>query len=304
VFSTAVIVVLVAATAVAFALTERVKLERSPIYKTSVDRVFSPACGARCATRVARIDFRLRKRERLTIWVEHDGRRTTIVPGRTYPAGRVSLVFTGVGSSGATLPDGIYRPVVHLGFSHRTIALPNEIRIDTKPPVAVVHHPQHAVISPDGDGRKDSFRTTYRVSEPARAILRVDRQDVVVTYRRPLRGTLTWNGRIDGHPARPGNHLLEISARDPAGNESKPFPFAIVQVRFVALGRKRVVVRPGARFAIRVSADASRVTWLLHGRTGLARPGTLRIRAPGSPGVYRLYVTAAGHAAKATVVVA
>ena len=302
--STAVVVALVAATAVAFALTEGVKLERSPIYKTNVDKVFSPACGARCATNVARIDFRLRKREHLTVWVEHDGRRTTIVPGRTYRPGKVSLVFTGVTSSGTTLPDGIYQPVVHLGFSHRTITLPNTIRIDTKPPVVTVHHPQHVVISPDGDGRRDSFRTAYRVSEPARAILRVDHRQVVVTYRKPLRGTLTWNGRLDGRPARPGNHLLEISARDPAGNEAKPFPFAIVQIRFVALGRKRIVVGPGARFAIRVSADARRVTWLLHARTGLAKPGTLRIRAPRSRGVYRLYVTAAGHAAKATLVVA
>jgi hypothetical protein len=53
-----------------------------------------------------------------------------------------------------------------------------------------------------------------------------------------------------------------------------------------------------------VLADARDVEWRLHGGHGLARPGTLRLRAPTRRGVYRLYVTAAGHAAKAFVVVA
>ena len=301
--STAFVVVLLAATAIAFALTEGVKLERTPIFGTSVDPVFSPDCG--CRTRAARIDFRLRRRERLTVWMERgDERVRTLVPGRTYRPGRVRLLFDGVGDDGTTLPDGIYKPVVHLGQSHRTITLPNPIRLDTKPPVVRVAHAQHAVISPDGDGRRDSFRFTYAVSEPAHAILIVDDTQVVFTYRKPLRSTIAWNGRIRGRRARPGNHVLELSAQDVAGNRARPVPFAVVQIRFVALGRKRVLVRPGGRFAIRVSADAARVRWLLHGRTGLARPGTLHLRAPRSQGVYRLYVTAAGHAAKATVVVA
>ena len=55
--------------------------------------------------------------------------------------------------------------------------------------------------------------------------------------------------------------------------------------------------------AIRISADAARVRWLLHGRSGYARPGTLHLRAPRSKGVFRLYVTAGKHAATAAVVV-
>ena len=74
-------------------------------------------------------------------------------------------------------------------------------------------------------------------------------------------------------------------------------------IRYVALGRTRVVVRPRGRFAILVLADASHVEWRLRGRHGVARPGTLHLRAPAATGVYRLYVTAAGHAAKALVVV-
>jgi hypothetical protein len=70
------------------------------------------------------------------------------------------------------------------------------------------------------------------------------------------------------------------------------------------LARTRVVVRPGGRFALRVSTDAPRVSWRLNGRSGVQRSGTLHFRAPKTAGVYRLYVLAAGHAAKCTVVVA
>jgi len=63
-------------------------------------------------------------------------------------------------------------------------------------------------------------------------------------------------------------------------------------------------VRPGGKFALRVSADTPSVSWTLHGRSGTQRTGTLRFTAPKSVGVYRLYVTAGTHAALCTVVVA
>ncbi len=42
---------------------------------------------------------------------------------------------------------------------------------------------------------------------------------------------------------------------------------------------------------------------LLHGRHGIARRVTLHLRAPQTPGVYRLYGTAATHSAQGLVVV-
>ena len=59
-----------------------------------------------------------------------------------------------------------------------------------------------------------------------------------------------------------------------------------------------------SRFAVRVLTDATTVDWRLHGAHGEVSYHTLHLRAPRSPGVYRLYVEAAGHAAKALVVVA
>jgi hypothetical protein len=298
VLSTAFLVALLAATAAAFALTEGAKLELSPISETFVAPVFSPGITN------GDIKFRLRKTDHLSVWMTHDGKRVaTIVSGQTYRAGWVQLVFTGISPAGITLPDGIYVPVVHLGRTHRTITIPSKIRIDTKPPVIHFRHRQHAVISPDGDGHKDVFRVHYTLNKPAHALLLVDGQTFEVTQIK-LKGELDWYGKLNGVPARLGNHVLSISASDVAGNVTKPFPFAIVQIRYITLGRTRILVRPGARFAVRVSHDSPTVSWLLHGRHGTATGVTLHLRAPRKPGVYRLYVTASSHTAKALVVVA
>jgi len=300
--STAFLVALLAATAGAFALTEGAKLELSPIYRTHVPKVFSPACN--CDTDVASIDFGLRKSDRLTVWMERDGKRVrTLVSGRSYGAGNVPLVFDGISDTGLTLPQGLYRPVVHLAREHRTIKLPNLIEIDTKPPAVRIRHRIYTHISPDRDGRKDVFRAPYRLSERGHGILLVDGQQVRLTRFQTLQGVLVWNGRINGRLAHPGNHVLQASAQDVAGNRAKPFPFAVVQIRYVSLGRTRVIAKPGTRFAILVLSDARQVSWLLNRRRGVARPGTLRLEAPKKRGVYRLYVSAAGHSAKALVVV-
>ena len=74
-------------------------------------------------------------------------------------------------------------------------------------------------------------------------------------------------------------------------------------LRYVSLGRDRIVVGAGERFAVRVSADAERVRWTLGGRSGFAGPGTLRLRAPLQKGQFTLTVTAAGRSARAAVFV-
>ncbi len=304
VLSTAFCVALLAATAGAFALTEGAKTELIPIYGTRIDKIFSPTCSLRnCRKQVADIDFRLRKRQHIVVWMERDGNRvSTIVPGRTYPRGEVRLVFDGISDAGLTMPDGSYIPVVRL--PHRTIRLPNTIVLDTKPPRVVhVRHRIYTHISPDGDGRDDVFRVPYRLSEPAHAVLLVDHRQVEFVRFAVQHGLLSWNGKVDGRLARPGNHLLEIAAQDAAGNRSKPFPFAVVTIRYLQLVRTRILVRPGGRFAVRVLTDAKTVSWLLDRGRGSVDSHTLRLRAPVKPGVYRLNVTAAGHTVKALVVV-
>ena len=85
-----VVLALLGATAAAFAVTERLKLERSPITGTKVDRVFSPVCE--CARDVAVVSFVLRRRETVTVDILDSGGRSirTLVRNRGEPAGRVS----------------------------------------------------------------------------------------------------------------------------------------------------------------------------------------------------------------------
>jgi len=306
ILSTATVLVLLAASAVAFALTEGAKLERSPIAGTRVDPLFSPESTANPA---AHIRFRVRSAERLEVWIERDGNRvrTLLTPRNVRRGSSLDLVWNGLSDNAIAQPDGVYMPVVKLFRSHRTIVLPSPIRIDTHAPAISVRHPQYPIVSPDGDGHHDAFRVTYHLDEAAHAILlegNAPARQVVFTRGQRLAGQLVWTGREQGHAPRPGRYVLSISAQDRAGNRSKPYPFAIAQVRYVVLARTRVVVRPGGRFALRVSTDAPTVQWTLHGRSGTQRAGTLHFRAPKRAGVYRLYVSAAGHAARCAVVVA
>jgi len=298
--STSFVVLLLAATAAAFALSEGARSEPSPIYRPRASGVFSPDC--RCTRNAGTVSFRLRTADRVTLWLERDGERVaTVVSGRRYPSGPVAITVDGITSSGTVLGDGAYGPVVHLEREHRTILLPTRLVVDSKAPAIRVPTVPRAIISPDGDHRHDTFSVPYSVSEPARPILLVDDRRVAVAA--PA-GRLVWNGRIGGRAVRRGLYVLKASAEDRAGNRAPEHVFAIVQVRYVALGRDRVLARPGGRFAVRVSTDSPTVRWTLHGRGGVGRRGTLRLRAPRRPGVYHLYVFANGHAAKAAVVVA
>ncbi len=311
VLSTAVVLALLAATAVAFAITEGAKLTKSPIAGTFVTPVFSPD-SVLADKKTARVQFRLRTRERLAVWIQDsDGHRVrTLLSNRVEPKGtKLDLAWDGFADSGLLRPDGVYMPVVKLQRSHRTIVLPSEILLDTKPPTITVHHPQYPIVSPDGDGHGDVFRVQYKVDEPAHAILSVRGRQVLFTLTKKLAGELIWDGKVKNSQhvlvvAHPGRYLLSISAQDVAGNVGKGVPFAIAQVRYVVLARKRVVVRPGGHFAIRVSTDAPTVSWRLNGRSGVMHSGTLHFRAPKSSGVFRLYVSAARHSASCAVVVA
>ena len=78
VLSTAVVLALLAATALAFAITEGAKLEESPIYGTDVTPIFSPSGTPKPSPQVK---FRLRTRERIEVWIQ-DGRGQRVATSR------------------------------------------------------------------------------------------------------------------------------------------------------------------------------------------------------------------------------
>jgi hypothetical protein len=299
----ALVAALLVATAAAFAYTERLKLTPTPILKTRVDKLISPVCE--CPTDRARIEFRLRRRDRITLAIldrKGDVVRT-VVSDRSQRAGRVSLIWDGRDDLGRVVVSGAYKPRVKLAVNRRTIELPNRIQVDTVLPRVEMAGARPRVFSPDADGRSDRVRISYRVDEPAQVSLYVDGVRRVVKRGSREEGTIDWNGRVDGTVFAVGAHELSLVARDLAGNLSSRTPPTRVVLRFVALGRNRIVTAPGRRFALRVSADARRVEWHLGARSGSVPPGTVHIRAPKQPGRYTLTVREHGHAVRAAVIV-
>lgn len=294
---------LLVATSAAFVVTEQLKLTRNPIVGPRVDKLFSPACD--CVSDTAAITFRLRTPDRVTLDVIDSRGDVVRELARRRPQGRaaVSYIWDGRDGDGQVVAEGSYRPRVHLDRARRTIVMPNPIRVDLTPPRVVTFTARPLVISPDGDGRSDRMRIRYRVSERAVVELYVDGTRAVRKKGTRPRGTFRWNGVVAGERLPEGVYTLRLLARDVAGNLGSRSGSRTVRIRYLALGRDRVVVASGGRFAILALSQARRIHWRLGGRTGVARPGTLKLRAPQRPGRYTLRVEANGHVKRAAVVV-
>ena len=300
--STLLVVALLGGTAAAFAVTQGLKTRPSPITAPRIQKVFSPQCD--CATRLAVIQFRLRKPDRVRLQIVDSGGNVvrTLVPGRRLRRGTVTYTWNGRDDQGRFVAEGVYKPRVHLADQHRTIDLPNDMRVDTTAPTVTIRSVAPREISPDGDGRRDRVIVRYSFSERAHALLFVGSRRVVFTRGQLPTGTVEWNGRIDGRPVRPGSYVLRLGAQDPAGNVSTPKRAGAVLVRYVELARHSIQAKAGTRFGVRVFADR-RVRWRLGARNGTAAPGLVVLRAPRKPGRYTLGVTVPGHADAADLIV-
>jgi hypothetical protein len=304
------VVCLLAATAVAFAVTENLKLEESPIRSTQITTLFSPVCRA-CppADRSARIGFQLRREEdiRLDI-VDSSGsivRRALV--SQVVPAVFREFAWDGRDASGRVVADGVYRAQIALIDQGRTIVFPDKIRVDATPPTVDDVKVRHAVFSPDGDGRADHVGLLYRFSEPAYPVLYVDGHARAHGYRTRPVGATQWYGR----GAAPGMHQLALAAQDLAGNVGPSTGALTVQIRYVELFQRRYRAAAGHRLRIRVSTDATAIRYVLTGpgpriSRRVRAKGSIHafaLRAPQRPGRYRLTVTANGRSARALVVV-
>lgn len=293
-----VVTFLLGGTAAAFALTEQLKLERSPILRTSVGKLLGPKC--RCALERVKIGFVLRKPDTLTVAiVDSHGQVVRTLLSGGYRRGAQQFAWDGRSDFGGVVPAGTYKPRLHLAHDHRTILMPNPIRVDpTRPAVALVSVAPRT-FSPGNDGRRDVVRVRFKTSEPARGLLYVDGGLRIRTKRYAETGVLRWYGLGFGA----GSHRLVLRVIDLAGNLSKPVYAGTVRIRFVSVGPRVLRAGTGARVGFRVRTDARRFTWQLGKRHGSSRPGLLVLRTPSTPGRYRLVVTANGHSARAVVIV-
>lgn len=293
---------LLVATATAFAVTERLKLEDSPVLGTQIDTVVSPVCtNCPAESRNALIGFRLRREESIRLDIaDSNGRIVRRGVGSGVFGQRFhTFAWDGRDDSGRVVPDGAYMAELTLEDENRTFEFPEEIRVDATPPTIEDVKPRHPVFSPDGDGRADRVDLRYRFSEPAYAILYLDgRRLPGRSYRKRPSSTIQWYGR--GLP--PGEYRLALAAQDLAGNVAPSTREFTVRIRYVELPKSRYVVR-GRTLRVRVSTDVKTLQWQLDGRSGTVRKHVFKIRVPSRPGRYRLTVTANGRSARATVVV-
>jgi len=296
--STLLVVALLVATAAAFALTEGLKLEQSPILGTRVTKVFSPALGK------AEISFRLRKADTVRVSiVDAGGDIVRTVADQPYGKGRVTVAWDGRDDAGNVVPEGFFKPRVHLSAGRRTIELPNPIGVDVTGPTVESWSVGPLVFSPDGDGRSDRIVVAYALSEPGRAILLVNGKRGVAKRFARAEDKLDWYGKLEGKSLRPGEYALQLRAEDQAGNFGRPTTAQPVTLRYVRLPDGPVRTVTAARFRVRVDTDARAIQWRFAGGSGTSELGLLALRAPAAPGEYTLYVSVGGHAARTTVTV-
>lgn len=297
---------LLVATAAAFAITERLKLVKSPIFGTVVSKRISPVCG--CSHAKAKISVKLRRSDDLTLRIlnQHRDVVRTLVAGVFTPRGRATFWWDGANDLRIRAPDGVYQPEIHLAQQHRTILLPNRIALDTRAPKVREASASRKTISPDGDHRRDSVVIRYKLDSPGHALVYLGSALLIRSRRHTMEGKVTWYGRVDGTPLKPGTYTLSVGAVDLAGNVTPPDERrqVSVRVRYIQLTRDPIVLlRGGVRFGVGVDTDARSYWWKLAGRNGVSSAPVLVLHAPKKPGRYTIAVGEGRYTSHTTLVV-
>jgi hypothetical protein len=294
-----VVLALLGCTAAAFAVTERLKLQNSPIFATHVSKVVAPdsASNSRAA-----IEFQLRRPDRLTVEIVNGNDEVvrTLVRSSRQPRGALQFTWNGRGDNGEVVPDGYYRPRVHLASQNRTILLPNPIRMDATPPLIRLVSVRPRAIAPFAS-KRNSLRILYQTSEQARAQLYVDGEPKTFVHAFLRAGKIDWGPKAAQYLSA-GPHRVRLRAIDRATNVGPPSRALTIVVRGIELRPRLVRIRAGKRFGFRV-LNAER--YVVHfGSLRSPHGGSLLLlRAPRQPGRYVLRVSTGPHVAGAVVVV-
>ena len=215
---TVIVVVLLAATAVAFATTERQKLEKTPFAVLHVEPAFSPAHGT------ATIDLRFRRAHLVTLQIINNLGHAVATLAREQRVERGNVQFQW---RGRRIPDGVYQPQLTLDDG-REFTLPNQIRLDSVAPRIVLVSYRPRILR-----RRDKpiVKIGYRVSELAHAIVFVNGHRRVFGGAKALQAALNWEAEKNGRRLRPGRYRLQLAAIDLAGNVGARTDVFVVRVR-------------------------------------------------------------------------
>jgi hypothetical protein len=123
------VVALLVGTAVAFGVTESLKLERSPVIEARFTPEFTPGCRP-CRPRKAVLMFRLRRTNRLDVEVVSDGEAVrTLARNRRFHKGRLRFKWNGRDDAGEMVPAGTYRVRVYIHGDDRTVVFRDEVDV-------------------------------------------------------------------------------------------------------------------------------------------------------------------------------
>jgi hypothetical protein len=305
---TVLVLALLAGSAVAFAVSEGLKLQKRPITPVEITKVFSPVC--RCPQARALIRLRLLRRDRITVTiVDSSGKEVRrLVDHKRFNVGLHHFTWDGRNAAGKVLLSGSFRPKVAFSDLGRTFVLPNPIHIDVARPRIAVVSVKPRVFSPDGDGRADRITVRYRVNEHAHALLLVNGHQRVRTFLAPLEGSLDWNGAANGRKLPPGTYRLSLVALDLAGNRSLPVAAGKVRLRYLTVPTNGpLMVPPGRTSRVHVDTDAKVVRWTIRRGSSVVAQGkggpVVVIRTPKQPGSYSLTYEAASHLLRTNLLV-
>jgi hypothetical protein len=209
-----VVLLLLGGTAIAFATTERQKLENTPFSVVRLDELLSPVCG--CQTSLARISLLFRRQHVLTVQIVDSRGRVvrTLMSERTVGKGTVQAGWNGRDESGGRVPDGVYAPRLVLD-NGRVFDPPNPIRVDSIAPRTRLVSYRPRVLR---RANKPRLHVRYRVSESAHPILYVNGRLAVLGAAKALSGKFDWFAKRAGRRLPPGRYRLQLAAVDLAGN--------------------------------------------------------------------------------------
>jgi spore germination protein YaaH/flagellar hook assembly protein FlgD len=229
----------------------------------------------------------------------------------------VVLTWDGKASSGAVVPDGLYRVTIWTAdASNNRAQVQRFITVDRRP-AAVALRAVPSFVSPNGDGISDTTMLSMQADSAVTGSARIlDRRGVSLrkwTFNAATSGSWAWNGRDSaGRVVPDGRYTLRVQGLDRAGNQTirdlrVTVDRTIKSVRWsrasFAPARKQtatVTFAIGRPATVTVSIDragtvvrgiwsarplaAGTYSWTWNGRT---RAGALL-----APGTYRVSVTA------------
>lgn len=221
------LLVLLAGTTTAFALTEALKLEQSPVLRPRFKSVFSPTCA--CPRETARLAVRLRDADTIDAVIvdDDDNPVRTLASRERYARGRTVFRWDGRDDGGEIVPDGTYRLRLHFAEADRTILIPDTVRVDTRPPTIELVSLEPRRLERGGEGAT----IVVRLAERARPLLLVNGELLLRgPVRDPGRVQLRWDATVEGHPLSRGRYALTLEAEDRVGNVSTPTVTVIVRI--------------------------------------------------------------------------